>query len=93
VLLFISYDLNTAERPEGSAAFEAVLEKHSTARLQTAPSQWFVDTSDDVAAWGTRLAEILKPPDRVVIVRVPNVASANGWLPKANWDWIAEHAS
>lgn len=93
MLLFISYDLVTNARPERFEALEAALNKHSNALRRTGYSQWFVDTQDDVATWGTRLAELLHAADRVVIARVPNGTSVNGWLPKADWDWIFEHAS
>jgi hypothetical protein len=83
----------TDARPGGFAALEQALNAYSTAVRRTARSQWFIDSSDDVAAWGTRLAELLQPADRVVIARIPSGASANGWLPKADWEWISEHAS
>lgn len=92
MLLFISYDLATEARPDGFPDLEKALNDHSSALRRTGYSQWLLDTPDDVATWGTRLASLLNAADRVVIVRVPTAASVNGWLPKADWEWISEHA-
>lgn len=93
MLLLISYDQTDAARPQQFDRLESTLTQGSTAITRPSYSTWLIETPDDVQAWGQRMEAIMTPQDRVLITRIPNAASINGWLPRANWDWINEHTT
>jgi hypothetical protein len=93
LLLLISYDLATAGRPSRREAVEAVIKEASTDQRNPSHCVWLVDTTENVEAFGQRLTPLMTSEDRLIIVRVQSPAAINGWLPRANWEWINEHGS
>jgi hypothetical protein len=89
LLLLISYDTTTLNRPEKFDALDKVIKEAATETpLRPLHSVWLVQTEEDVGVWGSRLGQHLSPDDRLIVVRIHNMSSLNGWLPPANWEWI-----
>ena len=93
MLLLISYDLATEGRPAQRAAVENAIKGGSTDQRNPSHCVWLVDTEENIEAFGKRLTPLMTPEDRLIIVRIQGPASINGWLPRANWDWINEHST
>jgi hypothetical protein len=93
LLLLISYDSTTADRPQKFEALDGAIRGLAQEVLRPLHSGWFVQTDDDVEVWGNRLKEHLAPEDRLVIVRIHGAASVNGWLTPAQWQWIRDRAT
>jgi hypothetical protein len=92
LLLLISYDSTTADRPQKFAALDTAIRESAQETLRPLHSGWFVQTEDDVEVWGNRLKDHLAPEDRLVVVRIQGAAGVNGWLTQAQWQWIRERA-
>lgn len=87
MLLLISYDLSTSDRPPAYEAIKATIEAASGGRCRRPLySQWLVDTEESVDTWVERLQGHLSPADRLLVVRVQG--RTNGWLPSEDWTWI-----
>jgi hypothetical protein len=91
LLLLISYDLDTPQRPESYAKIKEAIEANALSFKRPLYSQWLVETNEDVDSWTTRLTPLLAQQDRMLIVRVQG--RANGFLPSGNWPWINERAT
>jgi hypothetical protein len=90
MLLLISYDLDTVDRPPRYEAIKTTIEGAATEFRRPLYSQWLVVTNEGVDEWGTRLRPFLSPEDRLLIVRI--TGRSNGWLPEDLWTWINVHA-
>jgi hypothetical protein len=91
VVLLISYAANSPSDPAAKLdVLDGLIRAATTETLRPLSNMWFVETSEELAAWGSRLTPELVQDDRLVIVRVPNSASINGWLPGAQWQWFKE---
>jgi hypothetical protein len=90
LLLLISYDLTTRDRPPDYEALENAIKESAIESLHPLYSQWLVQTNEDVETWGKRLTPLMKSQDRLLIVRIQG--PVNGWLPKAHWEWINTRA-
>lgn len=84
LVLLISYDLMTVE------SLDAAIKERATETQRLSKSVWLAQTDEDVGAFGRGLAQHLDPQDRMIVVRVHNMSSVNGWLPPAMWEWIKE---
>jgi hypothetical protein len=90
VLLLISYDLATSDRPSNYEAIRGAIDAAAQEAYRPLYSQWLVVTSEDVDTWTSRLTPLLSPEDKLLIVRIQG--RANGRLPKTYWPWINAHA-
>jgi hypothetical protein len=91
VLLLISYDLSTPERPGAYESIEAAINDVALESSRPLYSQWLVVTNEGVDEWSARLTPFMTPRDRLLIVRVQS--RANGWLPGNFWPWINRHVA
>jgi hypothetical protein len=90
LLLLISYDRPGPDRPEKFEVLDSAIKEAATETLRPLHSLWLVQTEEDVGVWGPRLGEHLSSDDRLLVVRIHSMASVNGWLPPAQWEWIRE---
>ena len=87
LLLLISYDLSTRDRPAAYEAIKATIEAASGGRcMRPLYSQWLVKTEETIDTWVGRLQSHLSAADRLLILRVQG--RTNGWLPNETWTWI-----
>jgi hypothetical protein len=93
VLILISYDLMTAERPTEIDAVETAIRESNAPAIRVMHSVWLVQSNEDVGTWGPRLSSLLSKQDRLVVARLQSAANVNGWLPPAQWEWVKEHDS
>lgn len=89
MLLLISYDLSSPERPGAYASVEAAIKEAAGDSYRPLYSQWLIATDEGVDEWTARLTPFMTSPDRLLIVRVQG--RANGWLPREHWSWINQH--
>lgn len=92
MLLLISYDSTTVDRPQKFEALDNAIREPAIEVLRPLHSGWLVQTDENVEVWGNRLKDHLAPADRLVIIRVHSAADVNGWLTPAQWQWIRERA-
>jgi hypothetical protein len=92
LLLLISYDSTTADRPQQVETLDSAIRGAAKDTLRPLHSVWLIQTDEDVEAWGNQLKPHLAPEDRLVVVRIHNASNVNGWLTQAQWQWIREQA-
>jgi hypothetical protein len=84
----ISYDLKTPGRNYGPL-FEAI--KKSPKWWHYLDSMWLVYTTETPKQIWDRLSGCLDKNDVMLIIEVRN--NSYGFLPKAAWEWISQHAT
>lgn len=88
MVLLISYDLMSHERPSSYAAVKNYIEKHAESAIRPLYSQWFVQTSYTPDAWVQALRdnELIDNDDQLFICQVK--WPYQGWLAQHHWDWL-----
>jgi hypothetical protein len=86
MVLLISYDLNSHERPSSYESVRAVIARYAASARKPLYSQWLVETEDDPQLWSDRIRAVADSDDGWFVVRVQR--PYQGWLPREIWDWL-----
>jgi hypothetical protein len=85
VVLLISYDLRSPQRPSAYEAVEAAITGAATSSFRALYSLWLVETEESPVLWRDRLLDVIAGDGSFLICPV---YSYSGYLPSDVWPWL-----